>query len=76
MRTHFNNKMIFPPNIKDIFADNRRQLGKNEQPLISIESEAGEDSNIDYLNLDWDITRADESSMDFKLKYKEPLEVS
>ena len=22
MRTHFNNKMIFPPNIKDVVADN------------------------------------------------------
>ena len=29
-----------------------------------------------YLHLDWELTKADETGLDFRLKYKEPLEVS
>ena len=44
--------------------------------MIQIESLAGEDSDLDDLNLDWEISGADETGLDFKLKYKNPLEVS
>lgn len=44
--------------------------------MIEIVSEAGEDSSADKLDLDWEITEFSESSIDLKLIYKQPLEVS
>ena len=76
MRINFNNNMVLPSDFKEIVANNRRNLQANEQPMIQIESLAGDDSDLDNLNLDWEISGADESGLDFKLKYKDPLEVS
>ena len=76
MGINFNNNMVLPANFIEMVASNKRNLQENEQPLIKIESEAGSESNAAFLNLDWELTKADETGLDFKLKYKEPLEVS
>ena len=44
--------------------------------MIEISSIPGADSVVDVLNLDWEIKEATEEGIDFKLKYKDPLEVS
>ena len=44
--------------------------------MIEISSIPGADSVVDVLNLDWEINEATEEGIDFKLKYKDPLEVS
>ena len=36
----------------------------------------GEDSNQDLLGLDWELKAADESGIEFKLNFNQPLEVS
>ena len=41
--------------------------------MVQIESLAGEDSDLEELNLDWELTQADETGLSFKIKYKNPL---
>ena len=68
--------MILPPDFKETVAENRRNLDSNQKPLIEIQSEAGDSSEIDHLGLDWELTKADESGLAFKIFYENPLEVS
>ena len=65
--------MVLPPNFKEIISENRRNLQVDEEPMVQIESLAGEDSDLDELNLDWELTQADETGLGFKIKYKNPL---
>ena len=46
------------------------------KPLIEISSIPGIETVVDVLNLDWEIKEVNEDGIDFKLKYKDPLEVS
>ena len=46
------------------------------KPLIEISSIPGIETIVDVLNLDWEINEVNEDGIDFKLKYKDPLEVS
>ena len=46
------------------------------KPLIEISSIPGIETVVDVLNLDWEINEVNEDGIDFKLKYKDPLEVS
>ena len=73
MRINFNNNMVLPPNFKEIISENRRNLQVDEEPMVQIESLAGEDSDLEELNLDWELTQADETGLSFKIKYKNPL---
>ena len=63
--------MVLPDSFKEIIQQNKliRKLSDEEKPLIDIESIPGYDSNPDALNLDWQIERADETGLEFKLKY-------
>ena len=72
MRINFNNNMVLPPNFKEIISENSRNLQVNEEPMVQIESLAGEDSDLDELNLDWELSQADETGLSFKIKYKDP----
>ena len=76
----FNNKMILPSDFAEMInTDRLRQLKDKsllQLPLIEILSEPGEDSISDMLNLDWEITEFSEKGIDFKIIYKDPLEVS
>ena len=44
--------------------------------MVEILSVAGSDSDVDKLNLEWNITEFSEKGIDFKLVYVDPLEVS
>ena len=70
--------MLLPDNFKEEVQENKRLRVLNDQvePLIEITSIPGQDSNVDLLNLDWEITEANEEGLNFKLKYKDPLEIS
>ena len=68
--------MLMPSDFKEIITENRRNLQRGEQAIISIESEPGEDSNQDLLGLEWELKAADETGVEFKLKFNQPLEVS
>ena len=72
MRINFNNNMVLPPNFKEVISENSRNLQVNEEPMVQIESLAGEDSDLDELNLDWELSQADETGLSFKIKYKDP----
>ena len=70
--------MLLPDNFKEEVQENKRLRVLNDkvEPLIEITSIPGQDSNVDLLNLDWEITEANEEGLNFKLKYKDPLEIS
>lgn len=76
----FNNKMILPPNFDEIVKQDRLRLltetDSDRPPLIEILSKPGEDSDAGNLDLDWEIITVTETSIDFKIIYKDPLEVS
>ena len=46
------------------------------QPIIVLESAAGGDSDPEKLGLDWELVESGEEGFNFKLIYKNPLEVS
>lgn len=72
----FNNKMLLPADFMDIVIKSKlRALEDKDGPaLIEILSEPGEESS--QLDLDWEIIEFSEKGLDFKLVYKNPLEVS
>ena len=73
----FNNRMVLPDDFLEIVAaSKRRDLNDDNLPLIEILSEPGVDSNPNLMNLDWEINGFTDSSLDFKLIYKNPLEIS
>ena len=68
--------MLMPSDFKEKIAENRRNLQQGEKAIISIESQPGEDSDQDLLDLDWELKAADEAGVEFKLIFNQPLEVS
>lgn len=75
----FNNRMLLPDDFLSIVQQSRLRALEDEDappPLIEIISKPGEDSDLDKLGLNWEITGFTEKSLDIKLVYVNPLEVS
>ena len=72
----FNNRMVLPDDFLEIVSASKRRDLTDDLPLIEILSEPGSESNPDLMNLDWEINGFTDSSLDFKLIYKNPLEIS
>ena len=77
MNIKFNNRVIMPSNFMQVFEqDKLRRLEDDQQPLIEVETEAGEGSDLEKLGLDWELSDVNDSGFGFKLKWKDPLYVS
>ena len=75
----FNNRMLLPSDFIDILQENRLRALEDKDaflPMIEIISEPGEESNADKLGLNWVVTAFTEKSIEFKIIYENPLEVS
>ena len=68
--------MVLPDDFKEIVAQDRRRLDNETKPLMEFEPVLSEDSDSANQNLDWELIDATEYGIEFKLVYKEPLEVS
>ena len=71
--------MLLPDDFLSIVQQSRLRALEDEDappPLIEIISKPGEDSDLDKLGLNWEITGFTEKSLDIKLVYVNPLEVS